>query len=104
MFGISGTMILAALLLGGFFAIACFRAQVPVTPGQSMTLGHLFRFSDRLDRLKRSRWQWFSMVALMLVLRLEQRLPPALEIVAVAQFALFLALPTRAAAKNLRRK
>jgi len=100
MFGMSGKMTLAALLLGGFFAIACFRAQGAVTPGQNMTFGQLFRFSDRVDRLKRSRWQWFSMVALMLVLRLQQQLPVALEIVAVAQFALFLALPTRAAAKR----
>ncbi len=96
----SGKMILAALLLGGFFAIACFRAQEAVTAGERMTFGQLFRFSDRLDRLKRSRWQWFSMVALMLVLRLQQQLPFALEIVAVAQFALFLALPARAAVRR----
>ena len=100
MFGMSGKMILAALLLGGFFAIACFRAQAAGTPGQSATFSQLFHFSDRVDRLKRSRWQWFSMVALMLVLRLQGQLPLALEIVAIAQFVLFLALPTGAAAKR----
>jgi hypothetical protein len=49
----------------------------------------------RIERLRRSRWQWFSMVALMLVLRLQNELPLVLEGLALLQFLVFLALPNR---------
>lgn len=89
----NGKVMLAEVLLAGFFAIACVRAHGPVIAGERMTFGQLFRFPDRLDRLRRSRWQWFSIVALMLVLRLQQQLPLVLEIVVAVEFAVFLALP-----------
>ena len=60
---------------------------------------NLFRFPDRLDRLRRSRWQWFSIVALMLVLRLQDQLPLVLEIMVAVEFAVFLALPVRSHAR-----
>jgi len=87
--------ILVDLLLAGFFAIACIRAHGPVTPGQKLTFACLLRLSDRLERLRRSRWQWFSMVALVLVLRMQQTQPLTLEIILVLQFLVFLALPTQ---------
>lgn len=89
---------LIPLMLAGFFAVACLRAREPVIPGAPPTLGDLFRFPSRLERLRRSRWQWFSMVGFMLVLRLQQQLPLALELMVALEFALFLALPTHASA------
>lgn len=83
--------VLIELLLAGFFAIACFRAQMPVERDKSIM--DFFRLSGRLERLRRSRWQWFAMVAFMLVLRLQHQLPLVLELMVALEFVLFLALP-----------
>jgi hypothetical protein len=65
---------------------------------------NLLRFPGRIERLRRSRWQWFAMVSLMIVLRLQQQLPLVLELMAALQLLLFLALPTRTAARGAREK
>jgi len=88
--------ILFELLMAGFFAVACIRAHGPVPPDRGMTFGEFFRLSDRLERLRRTRWQWFSMVALMLVVRLQEPLPLVLEVMVALQFLVFLALPVEA--------
>jgi hypothetical protein len=88
--------VLLGLLLSGFFAVACFRASMSAGPATRWM--NLLRFPGRIERLRRSRWQWFAMVSLMIVLRLQQQLPPVLETMAAFQFLLFLALPTRSAA------
>ena|SRR5437762_11755510 len=93
---------LLELLLAGFFAIACFRARAPQSSNQKPTLGSFFRFSSRLERLRRSRWQWFSMVAIMLVLRVQHQLPPAVEIMVGMMFLIFLVFPVRALVKAAR--
>ena len=80
----NGKTILVELLLAGFFAVACLKA------------GGLFHMPSRLERLRRSRWQWFAMVAFMLVLRLQEQLPLSIEAMAALQLVLFLALPVRA--------
>jgi hypothetical protein len=49
--------------------------------------------TDRIERLRRSRWQWFSMVAIMLVLRMQNQLPLAIEIMVGTMFLIFLVLP-----------
>jgi hypothetical protein len=90
--------ILLELLLSGFFAVACIRASVPAGPATFLT--NLLRFPGRIERLRRSRWQWFAMVSLMIVLRLQQQLPLALELMAALQFLLFLVLPTRTTARG----
>lgn len=90
---------LVELLLAGFFAIACFRARKPLAANQKPTLSSLFRFSGRLERLRRSRWQWFAMVAIMLVLRLQNQLPPSVEIMVGTMFLIFLIFPVRALVK-----
>jgi hypothetical protein len=90
-----GRTILFELLMAGFFAVACIRAHGPIRPDHKMTFGEFFRLSDRLERLRRTRWQWFSMVALMLVIRLQQPLPLILEGMVALQFLVFLALPVR---------
>jgi hypothetical protein len=56
----------------------------------------------RIERLQRSRWQWFSMVALMLILRLQNDLPLVLEGMALLQFVVFLALPNRVKTERYR--
>jgi hypothetical protein len=90
---------LVELLLAGFFAIACIRTSVPVAGGR-LDFGSLLRLPGRLERLRRSRWQWFSMVALLLVIRLQKGMPLAAELTVALEFLVFLALPTRAEARD----
>lgn len=82
---------LIELLLAGFFAVCCIRAHKPVDGNRSF--GDFFRLAGRIERLRRSRWQWFSLVAFMLVLRLQQQLPMVAELMVALEFALFMALP-----------
>jgi hypothetical protein len=49
-----------------------------------------------VERLRRSRWQWFATVALLLVMRLQTGVPLVLELTIALQFLVFLALPARA--------
>ena len=97
--------VLLELLLSGFFAVACIRAAAPSSPSSASTfLLKLLLFPGRIERLRRSRWQWFAMVSLMVVLRLQQQLPLVLELMAALQFLLFLALPTRTGARGIEGK
>ena len=89
-------MLLLELLLGGFFAVACIRASVPSALSGKLRFADLLRFPDRLERLRRTRWQWFSMVALLLFVRVQAGLPTILEAIVALQFVIFFALPTRA--------
>ncbi len=95
-----GRTVLFELLMGGFFAVACLRAHGPIATDSRLTIGECLRMPDRLERLRRTRWQWASMVAILLVVRLQQPIPLVLEIMIAAQFLLFMALPVRAATKN----
>jgi|SRR5271165_4721856 len=81
------------LLLGGFFAIACIRTCVPTATESKLDFGHFFRFPGRIERLRRSRWQWFSMVLVLLVCRLQNQLPLVLEAMVALQLIIFFALP-----------
>src|SRR6266850_4915543 len=94
---------LIGLLLSGFFAVACIRASVP-SPASGTFWTNMLRFPGRIERLRRSRWQWFAMVSFMIVLRLQQQLPLVLELMAAFQFLLFLVLPTRAATNGSERR
>jgi len=91
-------------ILAGFFAVACLRACVPAAADGKLRFTDLFRFPGRLERLQRTRWQWFSMVALLLVVRLQTGLPLVLEVIVAAEFALFMALPSRAVTKGALRR
>lgn len=88
-------MMLVEMILAGFFAVACIRACVPANPGGKLQFSDLLRFPGRLERLSRSRWQWFSMVALLLVIRLQAGLPLLLEVIVALEFVIFLAAPVR---------
>ncbi len=91
--------LLVELILGGFFAVACMRTSIPSSIDGNLRFSDLMRLPGRIERLRRSRWQWFSMVALLLVIRLQKGTPLVLELTVVLMFILFVALPTRAAAK-----
>jgi hypothetical protein len=93
-----GKTILIELLVAGFFGVACMRAREHPGTNLRLSLGDLFSLPTRLERLRRSRWQWFAMVAFMLVLRLQDQLPVAVELMAALEFAVFLALPVKATA------
>ena len=86
-------MALLELLLAGFFSVACVKCWGPFDPDEKVGFARLLRFPDRWERLHRSRWQWFSMVLLLLVLRLQSQLPLILEVTAGFEFLLFMALP-----------
>ena len=97
--------LLVELLLSGFFAVACFRARA--TPPESMSIAPrtLFILTDRLERLRRSRWQWFAMVLLLVMVRVQRGAPMIAELTVLAQFILFLSLPSeKASLRPMRRR
>jgi len=101
----NGRTMAIGLLLSGFFALACIRASW-VPDGDSTgrrSMRNLFRFPGRIERLRRSRWQWFALVSLMIVLRMQQQLPVALEIMAALQFVSFMAVPSRSGSRTGKR-
>jgi len=86
--------LLLELLVSGFFAIACFKArptgdlrEVAVRPKD------LLRLTDRITRLSRTRWQWFAMVGILALVRVQVGVPLAVELTAAIQFIVFMALP-----------
>ncbi|HEY2468380.1 MAG TPA: hypothetical protein VGI45_11165 [Terracidiphilus sp.] len=92
--------LLLELLVSGFFAIACFKARAAVGPGQiALRPRDFLRMTDRVQRLSRSRWQWFSMVAIIILVRLQVGVPLVVELTAALQFVIFLALPVAHQAK-----
>ena len=97
-------MMLVEAILAGFFAVACLRACVPASPNGKLGFSDLLRFPGRIERLRRSRWQWFSMVALLLVVRLQAGLPLVLEAIVVVEFIVFLAMPDRAGTGRVEKK
>jgi hypothetical protein len=84
---------LLEMLLTGFFAIACMRARdVPIGDGP-FKFSDLFSFRGRIERLKRSRWQWCSIVLLLIIARVQWGLPMFVEITFAALLVVFLAIP-----------
>ena len=87
--------ILVELLLSGFFAVACFKARAESPDLAGLAPQKLFMLTDRLDRLRKSRWQWCAMVMLLIVVRMQQGTPLVAELTVAIQFLLFLALPAK---------
>ena len=54
--------LLVEVLLSSFFAIACFRARSGSSDVRGLAPKRLFVLTDRIERLRISRWQWCSMV------------------------------------------
>ena len=90
----SAQALLVEVLLSGFFAVACFRARAHALDALRTAPRALFALTDRLERLRRSRWQWFSMVLVLVIVRLQQGAPLVAELTVLAQFIIFLSLPT----------
>lgn len=85
--------VLIELLVSGFFAIACLKARVGGFDQSALSPREFFKMVPRLERLRRTRWQWFSMVLLLFVIRKQMGVPMVVEITAVVQFLIFLMLP-----------
>lgn len=86
--------LLAEILISGFFAVACLRARAESPSIAGLAPRRLLALTGRLDRLRRSRWQWFSMVLLLVLMRMQMGVPLVAEVTAAAQFIVFLALPS----------
>lgn len=82
------------LLLSGFFAIACFRSRAEMPSLSGLAPQRMFALTNRLERLRRSRWQWFAMVLILYVARMQMNAPFVAELTAIIQFVIFFALPT----------
>ena len=85
--------LLVEVLLSGFFAVACFRARAESPTARGLAPQRLFVLTNRIERLRSSRWQWFAMVLLLYVMRGQSGVPMIAEITALTQFIVFLALP-----------
>jgi hypothetical protein len=82
-------------LMAGFFAVACFRARAIASPDlKGITPRAIFGLTGRLERLRRSRWQWFCMVLFLVVVRIQIGTPLVAELTAAVEFIAFLALPS----------
>jgi hypothetical protein len=92
---LSTQALLVEMLLSGFFAVACFRARAKTLDSIKTAPQALFVLTDRLERLRRSRWQWFSMVLLLVLVRLQKGTPMIAELTALVQFIVFLSLPAQ---------
>ncbi|MGA7156194.1 MAG: hypothetical protein WBY53_05080 [Acidobacteriaceae bacterium] len=81
------------LLLSGFLAVACFKARA-VEPGEvTLRPRDFLRLTDRVERMSRSRWQWFAMAGILVLVRLQTGVPMVVELTALMQLVFFLALP-----------
>ena len=86
--------LLLELLVSGFFAIACLKARPEADIRQlSAHPADLLRLTDRITRLSRTRWQWFAMVGIIALVRVQIGVPIVVELTAALQFIIFLALP-----------
>ena len=92
--------LLIELLVSGFFAIACLKARHGDFDQSALSPREFFRLLPRFERLRRTRWQWFSMVLLLFVIRKQIGVPMVVELTAVAQFLIFLMLPVAAEGKQ----
>lgn len=91
------------LLISGFFAIACFKARESESGEIALRPRDLLRLTDRVERMSRSRWQWFAMAGILILVRLQTGVPMVVELTAFMQLIVFLALPVakqRQAATN----
>jgi len=93
--------LLVEILLAAFFAIACFKARDQETLDFRIAPRALFVLTDRVERLRRSRWQWCSMVLLLVLIRMQRGTPIVAELTVLGQFLVFLMLPSAKAAPKV---
>jgi hypothetical protein len=87
--------LLVEILLSAFFAIACFRSRAESFDSQGFAPQRLLVLTNRIDRLRRTRWQWCSMVIVLIMLRMQSGAPMVAELTVLTQFIVFLALPAQ---------
>lgn len=87
--------LLLELLISGFFAIACFRTRAVTAGISAMNPLDMLRLTNRLERLRKTRWQWCAMVLVLLLVRVQSGLPLVVELTAALQFVVFLSLPEK---------
>ena len=87
--------LLVEILISSFFALACFRARAESPSMLGLAPQRLFVLTDRIERLRRTRWQWFARVLLLVVVRVQIGVPMVAQVTALAQFIVVLALPTQ---------
>ena len=85
--------LLVELLLSGFFAVACFRARAESPNLRGLAPQRLFMLTNRVERLRKSRWQWCALIILLIVARMQRGTPMIAELTVLLQFIVFLALP-----------
>lgn len=85
--------LLLELLISGFFAVACFKARANEPGEVALRPRDLLRLTDRVERMSRSRWQWFAMAGILVLVRLQTGVPMVVELTALVQLIVFLALP-----------
>jgi len=99
---VSTQAFLVEILLSGFFAVACLRARAESPSLGGLAPGRLFALTGRFERLRRSRWQWFAMVLLLIVMRKEIGAPLIAELTVAAQFIVFVSMPSAKQAVGVR--
>jgi hypothetical protein len=92
--------LLTETLLAAFFAIACFKARAEREPDLCLAPRKLFILTDRIERLRRTRAQWIAMVLLLVLIRMQSGVPIVAELTVLAQFVLFMMLPSAAPARR----
>lgn len=92
--------LLVEMLIASFFAVACFRSRANTVDWKGLAPKRVFVLTSRLERLRRSRWQWCSIVMLLVIVRLRQGTPLLAELTSLAMFILFLSLPASKAAQE----
>lgn len=85
---------LVEAFITALLGITCFLARSPMQASKAN--GNFIR----IERLRRSRWQWFSMIVLLFLLRIQNVLPAKVELVVGLQFLIFLVLPIRMLVKG----
>jgi hypothetical protein len=92
---VSTQALLVEALLSGFFAVACIRARAESPGIRGLAPQRLLVLTSRLERLRKTRWQWCSMVVLLILIRIQSGAPLVAEFTVLAQFMVFMALPSQ---------
>jgi hypothetical protein len=95
-------VLLMEFLISAFFALACFRSRCETPSAKGLAPKRLFVLVSRLERLQRARWQWSAIVLLLVLARLQLGVPLVMELTALVEFIVFLALPTGKPEKKIR--
>ncbi len=83
------------VLVAAFFGAACFWAPTANRSANNRLFASVARLSAQLESLRRSRWQWLTILGTMLGLRVQHQLSPAVELAVGLTFLILLVFPLR---------